>query len=279
MQKVKLKAKWKKLIIDLILIAFIVLFIVSFYHLINYKINEKKMNNQIDIIKNNVTIDEIKQDSSVEIIKQNEEINETNPYWDYIKMNLINVNFNNLKTINNDVKGWIQVNGTNINYPFVQTKNNKYYLDHSFDKKYNSAGWLFLDYRNNLSNPDDKNTIIYGHSMINKTMFGTLRDILTTKWQSNPDNYIVKLSTEHENTLWQVFSIYHIPTTNDYIKTDFKYNQEFKIFAEKLKERSVLDFHTDIQETDRILTLSTCYKKVERIVLHAKLIKREIKEN
>lgn len=73
--------------------------------------------------------------------------------------------------------------------------------------------------------------------MINKTMFGTLRYILTTKWQSNPDNYIVKLSTEHENTLWQVFSIYHIPTTNEYIKTDFKYNQEFKIFAEKLKEK------------------------------------------
>lgn len=55
--------------------------------------------------------------------------------------------------------------------------------------------------------------------------------------------------------------------------------KNLKFFAEKLKEKSDFNFNTDIQETDRILTLSTCYKKVERIVLHAKLIKREIKEN
>lgn len=49
-------------------------------------------------------------------------------------------NFNELKNINNDVKGWIKVNGTNINYPFVQSNNNKYYLTPTFDKSYNSAG-------------------------------------------------------------------------------------------------------------------------------------------
>ena len=57
-----------------------------------------------------------------------------------------------LKKINNDVRGWIQVNGTNINYPFVQTNNNDFYLKHSFDKSYNSSGWIFLDYRNNINN-------------------------------------------------------------------------------------------------------------------------------
>ena len=73
-----------------------------------------------------------------------------------------------------------------------------------------------------------------------------------------------------------VFSIYHIPTTNEYIKTDFKYNQEFKIFAEKLKEKSDFNFNTDIQETDRILTLSTCQNNNGgRIVVQAKLIKRQ----
>ena len=43
-------------------------------------------------------------------------------------MNLINVDFNKLKNINDQTKGWIQVNGTNINYPFVQADNNEYYL-------------------------------------------------------------------------------------------------------------------------------------------------------
>ena len=49
-------------------------------------------------------------------------------------MDLINVNFTELKKINYDTIGWIQVNGTNINYPLVQTKNNDYYLTRSFDK-------------------------------------------------------------------------------------------------------------------------------------------------
>ena len=51
-----------------------------------------------------------------------------NPYWDYIKMNLINVDFAQLKAQNNDTAGSIKVNGTNINYPFVQTTDNSYYL-------------------------------------------------------------------------------------------------------------------------------------------------------
>ena len=49
-----------------------------------------------------------------------------------------------------------------INYPFVQTSDNDYYLNHSFNKKYNDAGWVFMDYRNNASN-FDKNTILYAH--------------------------------------------------------------------------------------------------------------------
>ena len=51
-------------------------------------------------------------------------------------MNLINVDFKELKERNNDTVAWIQVGGTNINYPVVQTKDNSYYLTHSFDKKY-----------------------------------------------------------------------------------------------------------------------------------------------
>ena len=93
-------------------------------------------------------------------------------------MNLIDVDFTELKKVNSDVKGWIQVNGTNINYPFVQTKDTKFYLNHSFDKKYNDAGWVFLDYRNNidLSNKNniEKNITILKESenpAINNTIF------------------------------------------------------------------------------------------------------------
>ena len=141
-------------------------------------------------------------------------------------MNLINVDFDELKKINSNTKGWIQVNGTNINYPFVQAKDNKYYLIHSFDKSYNNAGWVFLDYRNNI-NSLSKNTIIYAHGRLDTTMFGSLKNILKSGWLNNTNNYVVKLSTETENTLWQVFSVYNIPTTSDYIKTEFKSDDDF----------------------------------------------------
>lgn len=88
---------------------------------------------------------------------------------------MINVNFDDLKKTNSDVIGWLKVNGININYPFVQGKDNNYYLTHGFNKSYNDAGWIFFDYRNN--NTNNKNTIIYAHSILDKTMFESLRNV------------------------------------------------------------------------------------------------------
>ena len=197
-------------------------------------------------------------------------------YWEYVQMNLIDVDFNDLKNINPSTIGWIQVNGTNINYPFVQTNDNKYYLNHSFNKSKNSAGWVFMDYRNNIS-VLDKNTIIYAHGRLDNTMFGSLKNILTSGWLNNKNNYIVKLSTEYENNLWQVFSVYKIKTTNDYLQISFISNESFLEFTNKLIKRSNFNFNTKVNENDKILTLSTCYNEKEKVVLHAKLIKRVIK--
>ena len=89
-------------------------------------------------------------------------------------MNLIDVNFEELKQKNNETIGWITVNGTKINYPFVQTKDNNFYLTHSLDKKYNKADWVFMDYINNKQDYD-KNTILYAHGRSDNTMFETLK--------------------------------------------------------------------------------------------------------
>ena len=179
-----------------------------------------------------------------------------------------------LKNINPATVGWIQVLGTNINYPFVQAEDNDYYLTHSFDNSINDAGWVFLDYRNNIKELN-RNTIIYAHGRIDTTMFGSLKNILTSGWLDNDQNYIVRLSTEKENTLWQVFSIYKIPTTNDYIQVEFTGDYGFLDFANMLLSRSYHDFNTTVSAADKILTLSTCYDNDEKVVLHAKLIKKE----
>ncbi len=257
------------------MIIFIVGLIWSITNIILWNNDNSKTNKIINDIQDKIKIDEKIDNPNTEIVNQDSDIDTSNPYWDYIKMNLISVDFNELKQTNNDTKGWIQVNGTNINYPFVQSGDNNYYLTHSFDKSYNSAGWIFLDYRNDINNLN-KNTIIYAHGRYDGTMFGSLKNILSSGWLNNSDNYIVRLSTETENSLWQVFSVYKIPTTNDYLQTDFN-DDEFKNFTDMLINRSSFDFNTNLNENDKILTLSTCYNDNEKVVLHAKLIKRELK--
>ena len=269
----KIKLKWKNIILILMFLILFITLNISIYNIIKWKLDSNKTNEEINTIQENTNIEEVKDNKGTEIIKQAEKIPKENPYWDYIKMNMIDVNFDNLKKINSDVVGWIKVNGTNINYPFVQSKDNKYYLTHSFSKSYNNAGWVFLDYRNN--NINNRNTIIYAHGRTDKTMFGTLRKVLNNGWINNTNNYVIKISTEKENSLWQIFSIYHIPTTNDYLQTEFKDKREYQMFLNILKNRSNHNFNTSITSNDTILTLSTCYNDSEKMVVHAKLIKKQ----
>lgn len=274
MTKLK-KKKLKKSVILFLFILFMLLTLFSFGKIFLWKRDNIKTANLYNEIQEIVVIDEVDNEKeSVEVVEQIEEIKEDDPYWDYIKMNLIHVDFASLKEKNNRTIGWIQVNGTNINYPFVQTEDNLFYLNHSFDNSYNEAGWVFLDYRNKVDMMD-QNTIIYAHGRYDKAMFGSLRNILKDGWLGDTNNHVIKVSTEYENTLWQVFSVYKIETVNDYIRVNFKSNENYLDFLKMLQDRSVFDFKTKVTSEDKILTLSTCYDEENKVVLHAKLIKKE----
>ena len=275
MKRRKIKIKWKNIIPILIIITSIITLLISIFNIIKWKIDSDKTNYEITNIQENINVEEIKDTENTEIIEPVIEVPKENPYWDYINMNMINVDFNGLKKTNPDVVGWLKVNGTNINYPFVQSSDNDYYLTHSFNKSYNGAGWVFLDYRNNGTN--NKNTIIYAHGRSNKTMFGTLKNVLNNGWLNNTNNYVIKISTETENSLWQIFSVYRIPTTSDYLQTNFNDETEYQNFLDMLKDRSSHNFDTNVSSTDNILTLSTCYNNSDKMVVHAKLIKKENK--
>ena len=267
------RVKWKNVILTIILLLSITAFIYSLKNFINWNKDNIKSEQIINEINDLNVVTETNNEETTEIINSEEE-KPKSIYWSYIKMNLINVDFKELKERNNDTVAWIQVGGTNINYPVVQAKDNSYYLKHSFDKKYTDAGWVFMDYRND-SNNFGKNTIIYAHARKDRTMFGSLKNILTNDWYKDKNNHIIKLSTETENTLWQVFSVYHINTETYYITTSFKSDNDYKDFIKTIKNRTALYFNTNVTEKDKILTLSTCYTKKQKVVLHAKLIKVE----
>ncbi len=235
-----------------------------------------KDNSQIDKINKDINADKIvKEEKSENAQNINPPANKQDDYWYYINMDMMSVDFNELKKKNSDTVGFIKVNGTNVNYPIVQTTDNSYYLKHAFDKSKNSAGWVFADYRNNMIN-FDKNTVIYGHSRSNQTVFGSLKKVLNKSWYSNKDNHIIKLSTPTENTLWQIVSIYTIKPESYYITTKFS-DSQFKTFIKTIKDRSQINFSGTLNENDKILTLSTCedVAGTTRLVIHAKLIKLE----
>ena len=235
---------------------------------------------QKDNNKTGKIINEVINDTEVMEVYDSENTENVNPpedydndYWYYITFPLINVDFTQLLEKNSDTVAWINMENTNINYPVVQTNNNDYYLTHSYDNNYNEAGWVFLDYRNS-ADLSDRNSIIYAHSRLNKTMFGSLSKVLSESWFSNKDNHIIRLSTPYENTLWQIFSVYIIPTENYYITTSFT-DATFSQYLSIVTNRSKFNFNTNVSINDKLLTLSTCYSDSERTVVHAKLIKRE----
>lgn len=199
-----------------------------------------------------------------------------NDYWDYMNVPFMNVNFEELLKKNPDTVGWIKVNGTKVNYPIVQTGDNDYYLSHAFNKRNNAGGWIFADYRVNFKE-FGKNTIIYGHNMNNKTMFGSIPTMLYNSYLNNSDNHYIKISTPTTNTVWRVFSIYTIEPEVYYLKTNFK-TEPYERFISIIKERSIHNFGVDVTTDDKILTLSTCDNTgTKRVAVHAKMINIEYK--
>ena len=194
-----------------------------------------------------------------------------------INTNYINVNLKNYINKNNETVGWIQVNGTNINYPIVQHKDNNFYLEHDFYKRKTNIGWIFADYRDNFTNFNN-NTIIYGHNLVNRTMFGSIPYLLNKDWFKKANNHYIKLSTITSNSIWQIFSVYKINPTTDYLQSIFNSTKTYQEFLEKIKNRSTYKFDIEVNNTDKILTLSTCDDiGTKRIAVHAKLIKIENK--
>lgn len=179
--------------------------------------------------------------------------------------------FDNLLKKNDNTVGWIQVNNTKINYPVVQADTNSYYLNRDYFKKKNSMGWIFMDYRNSIETLD-KNTIIYGHNIKQGIMFGTIKNMMNKSWYSNASNQTITFNTLNKNMKWQIFSLYQINETEDYLKTEFESDEDYMNFLNMLKGRSKNNFNVELTPNSKILTLSTCFSHSTRHVVHAVLI-------
>ena len=176
-----------------------------------------------------------------------------------------------LKELNDETVGWLNVPGTNIDYPVVKAKDNAYYLKHNFKKEKDYNGWVFMNYLNSAEMLD-KNTIIFAHNRYySNIMFGTLNKVGKKAWYQNIKENLITYSDINKEMKWEVFAAYTVPVTDDYLVTNFSTDEEFNKFIQMIRGRSVINSDLEIKSTDKILTLSTCADINTRFVVHAVL--------
>ena len=196
-------------------------------------------------------------------------------YWKYIATDYLRVDFDTLIEKNKDTVAWIQVAGTSVDYPVVQSSDNQYYLTHSFDLSSSQVGWIYADYHNNFE-VFDQNTIIYGYMGLDETMFGSLKKVLEEEWIADEMNHIVKLSTPKENIIWQIFSTYTVQKENYNMVSSFSDEKSYQEFLNMITKKSTFSFPTSVSIDDKVLTLSTNFNYSEKqLIVHAKMIKKE----
>jgi sortase B len=171
------------------------------------------------------------------------------------------VNMQRLWDINSDFYCWIRVSHTRIDYPVVQGRNNEYYLNHTFDRKFNNSGAIFVDFRNHRDIMRNRHTIIYGHNMLDGSMFQPILDF--GRHQDHFMNGIIELITEDAMYYFEVFSAREENPRSGYIEMNFT-DEDWVDFLYEQQELSNFNKNLSFGPNDRVVTLSTCINDATR---------------
>jgi sortase B len=165
------------------------------------------------------------------------------------------IDFDALREINPDIVGWLYYEGTNINYPIVQGKDNDYYLHITFEGTWAVGGTLFADAI--TEDPFNQfNTIVYGHHMQDHTMFGDLKKLKDQEYcKENPQ---FELITPEGKYHLKICAFVHQPSDSAIYTTNFHDDGDKQGYIDLI--RSLASYTTDEEMTtdDRLVILSTC---------------------
>ena len=174
-------------------------------------------------------------------------------------------NIQRVSVRNKDFYCWIKMyhtKPTNIDYPVVQTTNDEYYLKHSFDGKYNPSGAIYVAAANSREIMENRNTVIYGHNMLDGSMFQPIIDF--GRYRDYFNNGIIELITEDAIYYYEVFSAREEDPYYWYIQTDFPDDETWVEFLYDMQARSNFTKNLVFNEENRIVTLSTCINDTRR---------------
>ena len=175
---------------------------------------------------------------------------------------------------NSDTRGFISCEGTPINYPIMQGKDNEYYLNHLANNIVNLNGSIFIDYKIDMG-LEARNCIIYGHNMRNDSMFGSLQNYAEESyWEEHPT---MDIYVGYDHYKYHVFAAYSSEVGTDTFTIRFKDDKSFLRYIKASRGKSI--YSPDVGEItadDKIVTLVTCMDSNDkRYRFIVQLVRRE----
>lgn len=172
------------------------------------------------------------------------------------------VDFSSLKKINSDIYAWIDLPGTDISYPVLQSESDdSFYLDHDSDGNYNANGAVFSERQYNTKTFDDPVTVLYGHDMMSGKMFGQLQSDYSDAGFFEENNEII-IYTPERGLHYRIFAAtpyYRIHLLHYYpFEKSYVFNQ---FFDELYNYRTLSSFYSAEYKPysgDKVVVLSTC---------------------
>lgn len=260
--KSKRKVLYKILYIILVTIIILSFMCIAKVFLLRQEsISESKLLNEIDVS------NELKNDIEENDKEQREEDNNKKKQEEKeIKERILKIK--KLQEINPDIVGWIEISGTNINYPVLQGKDNEYYLTHNYKKQKTEKGSIFLESKYDWDIPSN-NLLIYGHNLINGQMFKDL--IKYREEEFYKKHSTIRFTTVKEDIEFKVMSVFYSKVFYEDDEGVFRYydfiNEKNKVdydnFVKNAKNASLYNTGIEAEYGDRLITLVTCSYHVE----------------
>ena len=155
---------------------------------------------------------------------------------------------------NPDIVGTLEIENTDYKVPIVQGKDNNFYLKHLPNKEYSIMGSIFLDYRVNIN--ASRKLLIYGHNSATIDMPFKILENYYEKDYLEKHPYVV-IKTKDKIRRYEIFSLYVAISDYKYMNVNFT-EEEYKDHVKYLKEKSMYEISSNIEEDDDILILQTC---------------------
>lgn len=247
--------------IFIIIIAMSVAYIIRLFLLKREAVEESMLLNQISLTDSEINEIAVQEEEQAKdnTIRQEEEAKQTKEKEKKERM----LKVKKLQEINTDIVGWIQIEGTNINYPVLQGEDNEYYLNHNYKKQKTEKGSIFLDKSYNWD-IESNNLIIYGHNLVNGQMF---KDLLKySKEEFFEQHKTIRFTTAEADKEYEIISVFKSKVYNKTEKNVFRYydfinsksEKEYNNFVKQAKEASLYDTKNTAEYGDNLITLITC---------------------